>query len=453
MAFKYQGRSAESIKRAAAESSGNYDDWLKAGPPRFKPRDGENTIRIMPATSTWDIEKWGDSWGITVYLHGNVGVDRSTYLCSMKMNGDPCAICDAREKVLDDKEEADALRASKRTLAWIIDRTNEADGPQLWSMPQASVAKEILDRSTDRKTGAAVLIDHPDDGFDIMFRKSGTGLRTEYTAIQIDRDPSYLSKNAKKQDAWLDIMMDKPLPEMLVYYPYEYLEKAVRGKASRREEDEDDRGGGRDRRGRDDDRRGGRERERSKGREEERGSGRSRGDEVEDRRGRRSRVEEDDGEKDRGRDREDGRERDSDRTERRRSRDTDDEDGGRRRGGDEEDREDRRRGGDEDEGRSGDDSRRARGRDEDEGRGGSRRGDRASESRSARSGEDSGSERRRSSDSSEDEESPRRRRASEEDDAPKAEGGTERRRSRDTSGEDEVAQAKEQIGRLRSGRR
>lgn len=279
MAFKYEGRSAESIKKEAAAASGSYDDYMKAGTQKFKPRDGDNAIRILPPG--WEDKRpveqggWGDSWGVTLWVHGNIGVDRANYLCPQKMTGEPCAICDARQEVLDDKEEADALRPSKRTGVWLIDRYAEKDGPQFWSMPQQQIAGEILQRSIDRKTGAAVLIDHPDDGYDVLFRKTGVQRNTDYTAVEIDRDPSYLCENTKTQDKWLEFIVEHNLPSMFNFFTYEYLEKVVRGQASRKESDKDDRQedrGGRGGRGRSDEKE---DRGRSRGGREESSSRRS----------------------------------------------------------------------------------------------------------------------------------------------------------------------------------
>lgn len=481
MGFEYKGRSDESIKREAEAASGNYDDYMKPGLTKFKPRDGENQIRVLPGNSSWDNKVWGDHWGLELWLHQNIGVDKSTYLCASKMKGEPCAICDARQEVLDDKEEADALRPGKRVGVLLVDRNAERDGPQFWSMPHQSVAKEIATRSTDRKSGAGVLIDDPDKGYDVFFRKSGSGRNTDYTGVEIDRDPSYLVENAKRQDEFLDYMMDHPLPDYLNFYSYEYLEKVVKGQTSRRESDKDDRGedrrtgrGGRDEKdggrggrggGRDEaeDRggRGGRDRGRDDPKEE-RGASRDRGrddrggGDKEDRSTGRDAGRGRDESRDRGRDdpKEDrGRGRDEDRGgDRDRGRDKPEEDRGGSRGGrDEKDGDSRSGGRDRDSGRD-DPKDEGRGRDRED-RGSSRGRDDPKDDPK----EDRGSSRRSSRDDPKDDPKEDRgsRRASR--DEPKDDKGKDdkdsgretRRSSRDA---DETGQAKEAIGDMKERR-
>lgn len=412
MAYKFRGgsRTVEDVDRRSKQTGGNYDSFLTSDIPFFKPREGENAVRIMPPT--WDdIEKWGKGWEIQVYLHRNVGPDNATYLCLDKMLGKKCPVCEARRNARDE-DEADALRAQWRALCYVIDRFSEKSGPQVWGLP-LTLFREINSRSISKKTKGMILIDGDKDGYghDVEFTRTGTGLKTKYEGVSIDQEATPIADDVKVEDKWLDYIEDNSLPESLVYYDAEHIEKVLFGKSERRKkggEDEEDSGGSRRRRGR----------EEPEGEQEDRG-GRRRGrdreeaaeDEQEDRGGRRRR----DPEEDQTEDAENGG------TRRRRGRDAEPEEqeerGGRRRGRDED--------GEPEEG-----SRRRRGREEPE------------------------------EEPEEPSEGRRRRGREEPEDEPKRGGGVARRRPRasedegsEDDGEDTTKQARDKLKGMQERRR
>lgn len=282
--FEYKGRSAESIRERASQSAGDYDDFIASSAVKIKIKEGVTTLRILPPAPQFVGKQWGDQWGYSIWVHSNIGPDNGSFLCPAKMKDEACPICDSlRDLDLEDQKE---VKAKKRVLAYVIDRDNEKDGPLLWNMGWP-MERDLQTRSEDRKTGEAILIDHPDDGYDISFKRVGTRLNTKYEGVEVDRDKSYISQNQKKQDAWLEYVAEHPIPELLVYHDYEYIEKVFQGKSAK------DRSDARDKRGRDDDR----------GRED-RSSERSRDREDPPRRSREPDSREDDRGGKRGRDRE-----------------------------------------------------------------------------------------------------------------------------------------------------
>lgn len=246
--FQYRGkeRTVESVTRKSRQSGGLYDSYLIPDAQMFKAKEGENQVRILPAT--WkDLEKWGDGWEIAIYLHYNVGPDNGAYLCTDKMKNEPCPVCEARRKT-DDPEEADQLRPSYRALCWVIDRENEKAGPQVWSIP-LTLFKEINIRSVDKKTNTPILIDSPEDGYDLSFRREGSSKKTKYTGLEIDRDPTVIHDNEKIENKWLDYISEYPLPEILVFHDPDHIATVLSGKARRKPDDDgDDRGSRRGRR-------------------------------------------------------------------------------------------------------------------------------------------------------------------------------------------------------------
>jgi len=241
MAFKYHGRSrkVEDVVRRSKQSGGSYDSFLIPGIIKYKPREGENRIRVLPRT--WkDTEKWGDNWEVLASLHRNVGPDEATYLCLDKMQGKKCPVCEVRRKA--ESEEADALRVQVRPMVWIIDRDNEKAGVQLWDMP-LGLFRDINRRSVDKKTNAVILVDDPEEGFDIMFTREGEGKTTKYVSVEIDRDPTPLHDNERKMARYLEYVQENPVPSVLNFYDAAHIEKVLFGQveaAQKRRRDDDD---------------------------------------------------------------------------------------------------------------------------------------------------------------------------------------------------------------------
>lgn len=231
--FVYRGseRTAADISRKASEGSRDFDTPLKQAIPTFKPKEGENCIRIMPST-------WAEpDWDMPIQLHYNVGPDSGRYLC-LKMKGGNCPVCNARLEATD-KDEADSFAPRKAALCWIIDRDNEKAGPQIWYIPFSKVRNEIYARSVDKKTKVPILIDDPEEGYDIVFSREGTGDRTNYKGVEIMRDPTPLHDDQKQQGRWLEYIAERPLDDILNFYEVSHIEKVLFGKAvPKAEEDE-----------------------------------------------------------------------------------------------------------------------------------------------------------------------------------------------------------------------
>jgi hypothetical protein len=141
-----------------------------------------------------------------------------------------CPICEALAKpeMKNDKETTDAIGIKKKVLVWVIDRADEATGPKLWSMP-TSLDRAFVIQSADDLTGEILRIDHPDAGYDVSFDKSGKEIKTKYEGEKIARHASPLSADKKVADAWLDFIVDNPLPNTLQYYDYDHVKATFNG--------------------------------------------------------------------------------------------------------------------------------------------------------------------------------------------------------------------------------
>tara|TARA_R100001480_G_scaffold74640_4_gene85219 strand:+ start:5102 stop:6019 length:918 start_codon:yes stop_codon:yes gene_type:complete len=233
-AFSYQENDAAAGRRMSS-GGGGFDNPLKGDQKSFKVQDGKNRVRILPRT--WSDDEGPRHWGYEVWVHYGIGADNSTYLCLKKMKGERCPICEERERLAAASLEDDAkqIRPVKRVIAYVIDRKNEHEGPMVWWMPATKVAAEIADRSDDAETGRLLKIDHPEEGYDVTFKRSGQGLTTQYTAVDIARTPSAISEDDDELDDWLDQIVDAPLPSLLNYFDADYLEQVFAGSVTKPE--------------------------------------------------------------------------------------------------------------------------------------------------------------------------------------------------------------------------
>lgn len=273
--FAYHERSASDVKRRAERKGGGFDSIFKSGFDTWTPKAGTNVVRILPPT--WEDH---DHYGYTVWVHNRIGADSSTYLCPRKMKQKNCPICNAAKEAQSEGEadEAKALKATERVVCWIIDRDEESETPLLWSCSWTQ-DRDINALLYNDRSGKVILIDHPDEGYDLTLKRSGSGLKTKYFGYAVDRDSTPIDDDSEKQDEILKYITDTPIPDTLNFYDEDYLEKAISGTSEREDEDldedEDDKKSRRRRKDEDDD-------ETSGERDDRRGGGRRRRDEDDD---------------------------------------------------------------------------------------------------------------------------------------------------------------------------
>lgn len=243
--FVYTPRDTSAVQKRATQQGGMYDTFFDSRFTKFKADAGYNCIRILPPG--WE---GADHFGYDYFLHSNVGPDNSQYLCLDKMadlanskglEGGRCPICEERRRLEREGEieEANQMKASRRVGVWVIDRNNERDGPKFYDMSW-TMDKDIASLQINKRTGEAILIDDPEEGYDFEFQREGTGLNTRYIGKQIARQQSPISDDRKQQDAWLEFISDHPIPDALNFYDYEYIAKVFSGKAPVEKDEEEE---------------------------------------------------------------------------------------------------------------------------------------------------------------------------------------------------------------------
>lgn len=238
--FRYEKRTKEDLKERANMKGGAYATLFKPKYKEWTPKDGKNRIRILPPT--W---KGAKHYGLDVHVNYSIGADNQKFLSLSKHGKGADPIAEARQEAqkAGDKDFAKKLYPNTRILYWIIDRTDEDEGPLLWAAP-FSFDKALSNMCIDEDTKDVMFIDgndNPADGHDVRFYKEGQGLMTKYDAAKMKVLPkSNVHEDEDLEKEWLDFIEDNPLPEVLNFYDYDHIAAAFGGAAGRDEDDDDE---------------------------------------------------------------------------------------------------------------------------------------------------------------------------------------------------------------------
>ncbi len=246
--FEYKTRSADKVKARAADTGRRYETIFKSGFDTFRPKEGSNYLRILPPT-------WPDNehYSYDVWCHKRVGPDSGTYMCPRKMLQKPCPMCEAADQAEreasklsakdreEEMKEVYKIRAQHDNVMWILDRDakERPDHPRLFQISHSQDVT-ILGMTVNDRTGGVLAIDHPEDGYDLVFKRQGKGMTTKYQGHVIEREPSTILDDPKKQQDVLDYITQNPIPDTLKYFEYDHLRKVITGTIVEKDEDADD---------------------------------------------------------------------------------------------------------------------------------------------------------------------------------------------------------------------
>lgn len=233
--FNYKPRSAKQVRERGERSGGNFDTPFLPGVDTYRPENGDNLVRILPPT--WD---GADHYGMTIWVHAFVGADSSTYLCPRKMLNKKCPICEAAKLAKDNGEadEAKQLQVQEKLICYVLDRDEDDNIPRVWMMSWTQ-DRDINALCYNKRSGEVLLIDHPDEGYDLTIKRHGKGLGTRYNFI-VDRDPTPIADKQSDADEVLEFIKEKPLDGVLKYFSAEHMEASISGSAEEPDEDADD---------------------------------------------------------------------------------------------------------------------------------------------------------------------------------------------------------------------
>lgn len=149
--------------------------------PMYRPKDGQHILDVVPymAGEHDPLCEDGDpTYSFEYWAHTNVGQNNAMLLCPMEMYGDPCYICDHRERLRQkgaDEEKWKPLYPKRRNLYNILcyDRGEEKKGIQIWDVSYHYFEKFILaiskKPSRQGKKSKTINFAHPKKGKSITF--------------------------------------------------------------------------------------------------------------------------------------------------------------------------------------------------------------------------------------------------------------------------------------------
>ena len=237
--FEYRPRTTEEMHRRANQKSGSKEGFLKQEFTAWTPKDGTNRIRILPPT--WDEAA---HFGLEVFAHYSIGPDNSSFLCPKKHGHGECSVCDERTKLKNDGDEdaAKELAWKKRVAMWVVDRSEEDKGAQMWFAPW-TLDQEIAKQAFDEASGEALALDNPEKGYDVIFtREKGTKNQPpSYTGVKIARKSSPLLDDEDEVEKILEFISENPVPDTLIFHDPEHIQQVFEGKSpTKRDEEEEE---------------------------------------------------------------------------------------------------------------------------------------------------------------------------------------------------------------------
>jgi len=174
----------EGRKQEFEERTREGVSYIDPSVPQFRVQDGDNCVRLVPPLGD---EPLGDQWGFNIWVHFLNGY----HICPRTFDKNAsCAICTAASQMRrEDPDLAKKMSGSPRTLLWILDCNRVAQGElKLWPAP-VTLINSFLKLAKNRRTGALISIEGPDEGRAIFFEKTGSRLQTRYDSISLDDAP------------------------------------------------------------------------------------------------------------------------------------------------------------------------------------------------------------------------------------------------------------------------
>lgn len=201
--LKYGKYDAETAAEEKEESEST------GGAEMFKLAVGRNVLRILPPPVG------SKSPFKTVYQHFvELPGNRKSFICARLEAKKPCVICKKIEELKAstskaDREAADDLYARRRIFVNVIDRKNPEKGPMVMAIGK-QVHEQLL-ALRDEETGGDYC--DPEEGFDVIIERTGTGKNDTKYKVFLTRKSSPLAGSKDdpdydKMQEWIDTQND-----------------------------------------------------------------------------------------------------------------------------------------------------------------------------------------------------------------------------------------------------
>lgn len=204
----------------------------------FSTKKGVYTIDIIPylvKTNKHPDLRIGDAdYGLSIFVHRNIGVNKDSYVCLAKTYGNPCPICEEYERLRNedaDEEELRAIKAKQRVLYNVL---SHSDGKlKIFEQSHFLFEKELLEDAIDDASDELITFADPDDGKSISFRDTGVQGIGRYKKFK------FIDRNESIDDEILDQAVS--LDELIIVYSYDELKQFLfRNEISINDQENDD---------------------------------------------------------------------------------------------------------------------------------------------------------------------------------------------------------------------
>ena len=159
--------------------------YVSSDIPIFNTVDGDNQIRIVPPLSD---DKHASLWGLEVWTYFIANKSIVSNKTFNSNNRDPVQeyFFNIRESQPD---EARKFKGTKRHLMFVLDLNDGREKLKLWAAPPTLV-DEFIRLAKNRRTGELIPLEDPEQGRVIFFTKTGSGINTKYSGVEVDPEPS-----------------------------------------------------------------------------------------------------------------------------------------------------------------------------------------------------------------------------------------------------------------------
>lgn len=179
------------------------------GAEMFKLAVGRNVLRILPPP-VGQRSPFKTVYQHFIELPGN----KKSFICARLEAKKPCAICKKIDELKAspskaDREAGDDMFARRRVFVNVIDRKNHDKGPMVMAVGK-QVHEQLL-ALRDEETGGDYC--HPEEGFDVIIERTGTGKNDTKYKVFLSRKSSPLAGDKddpdyEKMQEWIDTQND-----------------------------------------------------------------------------------------------------------------------------------------------------------------------------------------------------------------------------------------------------
>lgn len=129
-----------------------------------------------------------------------------SFVCPKMEKKGPCPACQRAEEMRNSGNPADAdlasdLFARRRVFANVIDRGEPEKGPRILAFGK-TVHEQLVAMRDDEDAGGDYT--NPEDGFDVIIKRVGTGKNDTKYSVSPARENTPLAKTAEQMQEWID---------------------------------------------------------------------------------------------------------------------------------------------------------------------------------------------------------------------------------------------------------